>query len=199
MQTSTILSRTFIVSALLVAPGNSVAGSCGQQPSQVEAVRELDLSSYAGCWFEISRFPNGFQDDCAGEVTATYRLREDGRIDVINECAAADGESKRATGVAKLAAKDGPASKLKVRFAPRILSWLPFVWADYWVLALDDDYTHAAVGTPNLKYLWILSRSRQMSESDYTAVVEHVDSMGFAVQQLEHTRQTATGRCPGPS
>lgn len=48
---------------------------------------------------------------------------------------------------ARLADKAGPTSRLKVRFAPPFLSWLPMVWGDYWVLDLTDDYGAALVGT----------------------------------------------------
>ena len=159
-----------------------------QQAQPVKAVESVDLARYAGLWYEIARFPNRFQDDCAGEVTATYRLREDGRIDVINECSEADGTRKRAEGVARLADDNGPASRLEVRFAPGLLTWLPFVWADYWVLSLDDEYTRVAVGTPDRKYLWILSRTPQIDDDHYRAVVDEVAGMGFAVERLERTR-----------
>ena len=68
--------------------------------------------------------------------------------------------------------------------------WLPFVWADYWVLYLDDDYTRVAVGTPDRDYLWILSRTPQIADDEYRAVVGQVEEMGYAVERLERTRQT---------
>ncbi|MGD8817932.1 MAG: lipocalin family protein, partial [Acidobacteriota bacterium] len=46
-----------------------------QEDGRVRAVAELDLQRYAGLWYEIARFPNRFQKDCVGEVTADYRLR----------------------------------------------------------------------------------------------------------------------------
>ena len=60
-----------------------------------------------------------------------------------------------AVGKAKLANRNGPASQLKVRFAPAILSWLPAVWGDYWILDLTDDYSAVLVGSPSRKFLWI--------------------------------------------
>ena len=50
------------------------------------------------------------------------------------------------------------AAELEVRFAPAWLSFLPFVWADYWVIALDRDYQWAIVGEPDRDYLWFLTR-----------------------------------------
>ena len=50
-------------------------------------------------------------------------------------------------------------AKLKVRFAPASLSCLPFVWGDYWIIGLADDYSWAVVGSPDRDYLWILART----------------------------------------
>ena len=49
-------------------------------------------------------------------------------------------------------------SEVGAPFAP-FLSFLPFVWGDYWVLGLADDYSWAVVGSPDREYLWILARS----------------------------------------
>ena len=43
-----------------------------------------------------------------------------------------------------------------------MLSFLPFVWGDYWILGLADDYSWAVVGSPDRKYLWILARAPQL-------------------------------------
>jgi apolipoprotein D and lipocalin family protein len=64
-----------------------------------------------------------------------------------------------AKGRARRASNDEPNTKLKVRFAPAILSFLPFVWGDYWIIDLAPDYTFAVIGEPDRKYLWILART----------------------------------------
>ena len=92
-------------------------------------------------------------------MAATYTLRPDGRVTVVNECRRKDGQTTRVEGEARRADEKGPASRLKVRFAPAWMSFLPFVWGDYWIVELDRDYRYAVVGDPARKYLWILSRS----------------------------------------
>jgi apolipoprotein D and lipocalin family protein len=155
----------------------------------VEVVPAVDLDRYAGLWYEIARLPNRFQDDCACCVTATYTLREDGRLTVVNACRTADGKAKSAEGEAKLAREDGPTSELKVRFAPRFLSFLGFVWGDYWILDLAQDYSHALVGSPDRKYLWVLSREPTLEEGTYTGILEKAASMGFETARVQKTRQ----------
>ena len=77
-----------------------------------------------------------------------------------------------------------------MRFAPRWLSWLPMVWGDYWVIALDPDYQWAMVGTPGRDYLWILSRAPQLEAQTYAELVERARRMGYPVEKLRRTAQT---------
>ena len=95
-----------------------------------------------------------------------------------------------ATGLARLAANDGPSSELKVRFAPSFLAFLPFVWADDWVIDLAHDYSYAVVGHPNRNYLWVLSRTLQMADDLYQEIIGRAAEQGFQVDRLVRTRQT---------
>ena len=65
---------TFLTAWSAAVPANSRG---------VQTVASVDLARYAGNWFEIARFPNRFQQRCAGEVQASYAVRTDGRVDVI--------------------------------------------------------------------------------------------------------------------
>jgi len=154
-------------------------------------VPALDLQRYAGTWYEIARFPNRFQKQCDGEVTATYTLLDDGTVRVVNRCRTSDGEWTEAEGKARRAREDGPTSILKVRFAPAFLSFLPFVWGDYWVIDLAEDYTYAVIGEPKREYLWILSRTPVLAEETYAAILHRASAKGFDVSKLVRTRQTA--------
>jgi apolipoprotein D and lipocalin family protein len=69
------------------------------------------------------------------------------------------------------------------------MGWLPFTWGDYWVLDLDVHYQLAAVGDPGRNYLWILSRTPQISEAAYRALTQRLTLMGFDITQLEKTTQ----------
>lgn len=164
---------------------------CSGARADLEAVPDLDLDRYAGTWYEVARLPNRFQDRCSSDVTARYELRDDGRIDVLNRCVKADGEAIEARGVARRASKDGPASILEVRFAPAFLGFLPAVWGDYQVFALDPDYRWAAVGEPRRRYLWILSRTPRLDEALLGKILETAASRGFDLEPLIRTPQSA--------
>jgi apolipoprotein D and lipocalin family protein len=158
----------------------------------LNTVPNVDLQKYSGVWYEIARLPNKFQKDCVGDVTAEYTLQQDGKIKVVNGCReAGKPELKKAEGVARVADEDkGSNSILEVRFAPAILSFLSSVWGDYRILALDDQYRYALVGSNDRKYLWILSRTKTLDDAVYRRLLAAAVEQGFSVDQMIRTRQT---------
>ncbi|MRR07394.1 MAG: hypothetical protein EG828_10710 [Deltaproteobacteria bacterium] len=125
-------------------------------------------------WYEIARYPNNFQKDCR-KSSAFYSLREDGRVTVVNRCSRDSGKEE-AHATAKVVDSTTNA-RLKVSF------FWPF-YGDYWILALDDEYSYAVVGTPDRKYLWILSRTPEMEESLYNNLLLKIQEQGFEPNRL---------------
>jgi apolipoprotein D and lipocalin family protein len=154
--------------------------------SPVKTVPAVNLDRYVGEWHEIARLPNRFQKKCAGDVRAAYTRRPDGRIDVVNGCRQQDGTTTEAQGVARVEDPKTNA-RLKVRFAPAALSWLPMVWGDYWIIGLADDYSWAVVGSPDRDYLWILARAATISDETYTTATQIARGNGFDVTRLVRT------------
>jgi len=130
--------------------------------SQVKSIPEFDVSRYMGTWYEIAKLPNWFQRKCVQGTQARYKVLGPTQIEVNNKCTTASGEEIQAIGLARPNGSGRPA-QLEVRFAPEWTAWLPMVWGAYWVLDLDADYQLAAVGDPSKSYLWILSRTPQVS------------------------------------
>ncbi|HMO79302.1 MAG TPA: lipocalin family protein [Pyrinomonadaceae bacterium] len=156
----------------------------------LRAIPDLDLSRYSGRWFEVAKYPNRFQRRCVSDTTATYTTKPNGRFEVVNRCRTGDGSILTAKGEAKTADKTSN-SRLKVRFAPGFLSFLPFVWADYWVIGLGEDYQYAVVGEPNRKYFWILSRTPDIDDAKLNEILEQAEKMGFDPSRVERTRHSS--------
>ena len=169
-----------------VAPAQTSA-----PPEPLQTIARLDVGRYLGTWYEIAKYPNRFQRQCVADTSALYRLRDDGQLDVINRCRQANGEVAEAVGRAR---QDGPADspKLKVRFAPAWLSWLPMVWGNYWVIDLDADYQLVAVSEPSREYLWVLSRTPTVEAGVYQALLGRLREKGFEVGRLERTTQSGS-------
>jgi len=156
----------------------------------LDVVPSVDMLRYIGTWYEIARLPNRFQEKCAGDVTATYSILDNGEIMVVNRCRQENGEITEAEGRARRASDEGPNTKLKVRFAPAFLSLLPFVWGDYWIIDLAPDYSYAVVSEPERKYLWILARSQEMDEELFGEILGRVRSRGYDITSLIRTKHT---------
>ena len=182
MQQHLIVSATLIVTA-----SHTVATS--QPNGGLRVVPAIDYQRYAGTWYEVARLPNRFQAMCAGDVTATYTVRPDGRIDVTNRCRESNGEIREATGVARRV-EGQPPSILQVRFAPAFLRFLPMVWGDYQIIDLAEDYEYAVVGAPSREYLWILARRPDIDPDLYRRLSESARDQDFDTAALVKTTHT---------
>jgi apolipoprotein D and lipocalin family protein len=149
----------------------------------LQTVAKVDLNRYLGVWYEIATIPQRFQKGCTG-VTATYSLRKDGKIDVLNECHkdSLNGRYKSIHGKAWVADQQTNA-KLKVQF------FWPFS-GDYWIIELDSNYQYAVVGHPNRNYLWILCRTPKMDEGVYNGLLNRIrDVHGYDIGRIKKTLQ----------
>lgn len=146
-------------------------------------VKELDINKYLGVWYEIARFNHSFEKGLEG-VTATYSLREDGKIKVLNSGykGSLDGEYSEAIGKAKIPNPKTYPAKLKVSFF-----WI--FYGDYYVFELDKDYQWAVIGSSSDKYLWILSRSPHMDELQYKTILENLKKRGYDISKLLKVKQ----------
>ena len=148
----------------------------------LQTVPKVDLNRYLGTWYEIATIPQRFQKGCTA-VSATYTLRQDGKIAVLNECRkdSLTGKYKAAKGKAWVVDTLSNA-KLKVRF------FWPFS-GDYWIIELDSNYQYAVVGHPNRNYLWILSRSRKMEDSLYHDLMDRIKNHRYDISLIVRTPQ----------
>ncbi|QBY03663.1 lipocalin [Thalassotalea sp. HSM 43] len=167
-----------ILTALLLA--NLFA--CTGLPDKVEPVNDFALTPYLGTWYEIARLDHSFERDLH-QVTATYDVASDGSVTVTNKgFDKQDGEWQQAIGTAKFVDSE-TVGHLKVSF------FGPF-YSSYVVFYLDSDYQHAFVSGFNHNYLWLLSRTPEISQQLKTQFVAMAKSKGFDTKQLiwvEHT------------
>jgi apolipoprotein D and lipocalin family protein len=145
-------------------------------------VSHVDLNRYMGVWYEIARYPDSFQKGCVGSK-ATYALMDDGKVSVLNECydGSFSGKLRSAKGKAWVVDKETNA-KLKVSFF-----W--FFAGDYWIIDLGRDYEYAVIGHPKRKYLWILSRTKEMDEAVYEGILSLLCDKQYDTSKLIKTVQ----------
>ena len=174
-----------VFSALLIA------ACCVSAWAQTElaTIASLNVPRYMGTWYEVAKYPNRFQKNCASNTSAVYQAQPNGGVRVTNRCTEADGKVKEAAGEARQIG-NATSPKLEVRFAPAWLSFLPFVWGDYWVIDLDADYQLAAVSEQSREFLWILSRTPAPNAEAYNQLLERLAKKGFDIKKIEVTKQT---------
>lgn len=148
----------------------------------LETVEYVDLEKYQGIWYDVASFPQRFQKGCYC-TSATY-TQKDKYIEVYNRCAkdSADGKISSVKGKAFVRDEESNA-KLAVQF------FWPFK-GKYWVIGLDEDYRYAVIGEPSRRYLWILSRTRQLPEELYNEALAIAASKGFDISKLEKVTQS---------
>ncbi len=158
-----------------VAVGLVVTGVLTSRPP-LRVVDELDLSRYLGTWYAVASIPTTFERRCAQRTTATYTLLPSGQIEVLNVCYSPDGRRIEARGRAWIPDPKVPA-KLKVSFVN--LLGLRFFPADYWVIDLALDYSHAVVGHPSRDFGWVLSRSPTLSAEALAGIWDRIEAQGY--------------------
>jgi apolipoprotein D and lipocalin family protein len=170
----------------LVVTGCAKTTTARLQLPTLQTVPHVDLKRYLGAWFEIAAFPQSFQRGCTGS-NATYAMREDGDIDVVNRCrkGSLDGEESVAQGRARVV-DHATNAKLEVSF------FRPF-WGDYWIIDLGANYEYAVVGHPSRDYLWVLSRTPTMDTAVYDGIITRLRGQGYQVDRLHRTLQPNRG------
>lgn len=163
--------RSFLSALFLLA----LAG-CTSVPEGIQPVSGFQLDRYLGTWHEIARLDHRFERGLS-DVTATYSLRDDGGIEVLNRgYDAARNEWRDARGRAYFRQSSNLGS-LKVSF------FGPF-YGGYHVFALDPDYQWAMVSGPSRDYLWILARQPVLSKETLSMLIARARQAGFDTDAL---------------
>jgi apolipoprotein D and lipocalin family protein len=155
--------------------------SCAGIPEGITAVDGFEVNRYLGIWYEIARLDHRFERGLEN-ISATYTLRDDGGIDVLNKgWDIKAGEWHEAKGKAYFVEQPDK-GRLKVSF------FGPF-YGGYNIIDLDKkNYAYSMVAGPDRSYLWILSRTKQLPEPVLQSLIAHAKALGFATDKLIFTR-----------
>lgn len=169
-----------LAGAVVIVMGLSIS-SCVSIPKGATPVSNFKKDRYLGLWYEIARLDFKFEKGL-DYVTATYSFENNNYIRVFNKGYKAKKQKwVQSVGKAKFV---GPETqgRLKVSF------FGPF-YGGYNVIEIDDNYTYALVAGNNLKYLWLLSRVKNMPEEIKKSYLAKAKALGYAVDKLIWTKQ----------
>lgn len=142
------------------------------------AVSSLNIDRYMGQWYELARFDHFFERDMT-HCTATYLPQDNGIVKVINQ-GKEDGKWKISEGKVKLTQQPG---------VMRVSFWGPF-YSDYRVLMIAPDYSYALIGGSSDDYLWILSRTRKLSNDTLNSILHEAQRRGYNTEELIWVEQS---------
>ena len=154
--------------------------SCTSIPNGISPVTNFDENRYLGKWYEIARLDHSFERGLS-RVTAEYKLRNDGSIQVKNRGFSGEKNKwKEAQGKAYFVGKRNE-GHLKVSF------FGPF-YSSYIVFDLDhENYEYAFVSGYNKSYLWLLSRKPEVSRELKEQFIQQSRELGFDTDTLIFT------------
>ena len=155
---------------------------CTGIPEGIKAVDGFDVNRYLGVWYEVARLDHRFERGLEN-VSATYTLRKDGGVDVLNKgYDTKAGEWRQAQGKAYFVEQPDK-GRLKVSF------FGPF-YGGYNIIELDKKaYAYSIVTGPDRSYFWILSRTKQLPEATMQALIEQAKALDFATDKLIFVKQ----------
>lgn len=151
--------------------------ACTGAPDGVQPVSGFELQRYLGTWYEIARLDHRFERGLTN-VTATYSLRDDGGVKVVNRgYRSDDDEWDEAVGKAYFVGEPD-VGQLKVSF------FGPF-YGGYNIVALDNsNYDYSLVVGPTRDYLWILARTPSLDQATIDRLVERAAALDFPTDEL---------------
>ncbi len=145
--------RVFRVTLLITMILTGVACST---PAPMPVVDSVDLDRFMGDWYVIANIPTFLEKDAYNPIES-YRLDTDGTIATTFtfNAGALDGEQKiyQPRGF--------------VSDSNNAVWGMQFMWpikADYRIVYLDEDYQYTVIGRNIRDYVWIMARSRQITE-----------------------------------
>lgn len=170
---------------ILIGFTSLLLSGCMGMPKNVTPVEDFNLSSYLGKWYEIARLDHSFEKGLSN-VSATYSLRKDGGVTVINRGYSDTGKKWSTAEGKAYFVKSNNTGHLKVSF------FEPF-YSSYVIFELEKkEYQYAFVSGYKNSYLWLLSRTPTIDEEIKNNFIEKARKIGFDTDTLifvKHDKQ----------
>lgn len=153
--------------------------ACSSAPKlpPLRTVDHLDLERFMGDWYVIGTIPWFVEKNNVGTMDI-YKLRPDGKIEITYAFhkKTLEAPRKEMKAVARVV-------NTKTNADWRVQFLWPFE-APFLVIDLSPDYRFTTIGYPNRGLIWIMSRSPEMSESDYTQALESAKTQGYDISRI---------------
>lgn len=147
-------------------------------PLPVPLVDSVDLPRFMGDWYVIAHIPPD-ADRTAHNGVESYRL-ENGRIETTYRRRLGSFDAPIETDTPTGYVEEGTGNAL---WGMRFYWWFPFK-LEFRISHLEPDYSVTIIGRSKRDYVWLMSRTPQMSDADYAKYVALMKSWGYDPAQL---------------
>ena len=154
------------------------AGSLYAQENQMKTVDYVDIERFMGKWFVTAIVPNMIENG-ATNASDIYELNSDGTIAITYD-AVKDGKKKQIQQKGTIINKESNAEWSIQMKKP----YIPFLKFPFKIILIDNDYNYMAVGYPDNKMGWIMSREVEMDEALYNNILTELVSFGYTKEQF---------------
>jgi apolipoprotein D and lipocalin family protein len=169
--------RKLVLSALVCL---GLAGCGGSDGGQTLAPH-VDLARYSGRWYVIANIPYFAEQGMVGSYF-DISFKGDKLTDIYTgRKGTLDAPEQKFTMRGYVVPDTGNARWRERPIWPLYLSYL--------ILYVDPDYKTALVGYPGKGYGWVLSRSPQMDDATYHALLGRFAAQGYDVSQFQRIKQ----------
>jgi len=150
----------------------------------IQTAEYVDIDKYMGSWYVIAHIPTFLTGD-AYNSKETYTLNKNGTIATefsFNE-GGFEGEEKvyHPKGVVKNKQTNA--------------HWgMQFIWpfkAEYLISYVDEAYETTIVARSSRDYIWLMSRSPGMSDTQYDKMKSKIESLGYDMSKIRKVPQQA--------
>lgn len=171
------MNRMKIQIVVLIALSTLLVGCQGGD--EMEAVRDLDLERFMGDWHVIGNIPTFIEKNTSNNLES-YRLRDDGNVDITFTVTTEEGERKAYNAKGFVLDQEQP-SRWRVQF------FWP-VKFPFYVIELDEAYSYTVIGLPSRKYVWIMAREPQMAPELYQDILARLSDIGYNVEDIQKVK-----------
>ncbi|UPT65354.1 MAG: lipocalin family protein [Sphingobacteriales bacterium JAD_PAG50586_3] len=163
--------KTYIITIIALSLSLTINAQGNFAPTAkpvAASVLNINMNHLNGTWFEISRLPNAVDSDLQN-VSISFETK--------------DKVVKRSvTGYKENGRKVNVSGKLNYHGSGT------FTGTDggvYMVLSVSNDYQHILMGTPDHKYLWVMSRTAEMSNDTYNRLIAKASDLNYNVADVQ--------------
>ena len=140
-------------------------------------VDAVDLDRFMGDWYVIANIPTFIETDAYNPVE-TYHLNADGTVATTSAFNEGEFSGER---------KEYNPKGFVVEGTGNAIWGMQFIWpfkADYRIVYLDDNYEQTIIGRNARDYVWVMARTPQISDADYSELISVVESLGYELTNL---------------